>query len=41
MRPFRMTIGGTGVIMRGTLIVIRSGAEKFMEEWIKTVKRKS
>ncbi len=41
LRPFRMTIGGTGVIMRGTLIVIRSGAEKFMEEWIKTVKRKS
>ena len=25
---------------RGTLIVIRSGGEKFMEELIKTVKRK-
>ena len=38
--PFRMTIGGKGVIMGGTLIVIRSGAEKFMEELVKTVKRK-
>jgi len=36
-----MTIGGKGVIMRGTLIVIRSAAEKFMGELIKTVKRKS
>ena len=35
-----MTIGGKGVIMRETLIVIRSGAEKFMEELVKTVKRK-
>jgi len=40
LRPFRMTIGGKGVIMRETLIVIRSGAEKFMEELVKTVKRK-
>jgi len=35
-----MTIRGKGVIMRGTLIVIRSGGEKFMEEWIKAVKHK-
>ena len=40
LRPFRMTIGRKGVIMGGTLIVIRSGAEKFMEELVKTVKRK-
>ena len=40
LHPFRMTIGGKGVIMRETLIVIRSGAEKFMEELVKTVKRK-
>ena len=38
--PFRMTTGGKGVIMGGTLIVIRSGGEKFMEELVKTVKRK-
>ena len=40
LRPFRMTIGRKGVIIRGTLIVIRSGGEKFMEELVKTVKRK-
>ena len=39
--PFRMTTGGKGVIMGGTLIVIRSGGEKFIGELIKTVKRKS
>ena len=41
LRPFRMTVGRKGVIIRGTLIVIRSGGEKFMEELVKTVKRKS
>ena len=40
LHPFRMTIGGKGVIMRETLIVIRSGGEKFMGELVKTVKRK-
>jgi hypothetical protein len=39
--PFRMTNGGKGVIMGGTLIVIRSGGEKFIGELIKTIKRKS
>ena len=39
--PFRMTTGGKGVIMGGTLIVIRSGGEKFIGELIKTIKRKS
>ena len=41
LRPFRMTIGREGVIMGGTLIVIRSGGEKFIGELIKTIKRKS
>ena len=31
---------GFAVVVRGTLIVIRSGGEKFMEELVKTVKRK-
>ena len=41
LRPFRMTIGGKGVMMRGILIIIRSGGEKFIGELIKTIKRKS
>ena len=36
-----MTIGGKGVMMRGILIIIRNGGEKFMGELVKTVKRKS
>jgi len=36
-----MTIGGKGVMMRGILIIIRSGGEKFIGELIKTIKRKS
>jgi hypothetical protein len=36
-----MTIGREGVIIGETLNVIQSGGEKFMEELVKTVKRKS
>ena len=32
---------GFAVVVRETLSVIRSGGEKFMEELVKTVKRKS
>ena len=37
--PFRMTIGGKGVIMRETVIVIRSGCEGSVTIVRKTVRR--